>query len=283
MNTISRSKPLLGTFVEISLSADVLDDELLAASTLAYAEIERIQNLMSFHDSDSELSTINKNAYEGAVPISRDTTAVLNHAQSLSRLTRGLYDIAIGHDLMRLGGLPQNYKDSEAGNWQDFEILGSEVSFKRNIKIDLGGIAKGYAVDCAASALTCCGTTFEQITINAGGDIWMLNWHGQHVNVRHPNARKRNSFCAIEMASAALATSAPNHVGRNSLIINPVSREYISSTNSISVFAPSCMVADALTKAVFLSSDPNELLMHFSASAVCIDSRGNMQSLGVTQ
>lgn len=250
------------------------DEALLHLSDLAFKEVEQIQRLMSFHDRDSELTKINKQAYLAPVEISVDMENVINHALLLSALTSGLYDISVADNLMHHGGLPKAYEDVEQGSWSDITLENGQIAFAKNIKIDLGGIAKGYAVDQAFNTLMSHSVPYEQICINAGGDLRFLKWQGENASIRHPSTKHRDRFIDVPMHAAALATSAPNYTNKNSLIIEPENGKALSNTDSISVFAPNCMIADAFTKVLFLKPTNRKLLEQFGASALRINAKG---------
>lgn len=279
MATISRNKPLLGTFVEIDIIADLPEPALLDLSTLAFQEIEKIQDLMSFHDPASELSHINKAAFKTSIPLSRPMADVIHQALHLSQLTGGLYDITVVPPLMRHGGLPRYYASDEQGAWHDISITDDVIRFSKDIKIDLGGIAKGYAVDRAMDFLRAQPVNYEQISINAGGDLRLLNWQNRKADIRHPSPKLRGQFITVNMQAPAVATSAPSYTNKNSLIIHPNTGMPITSKDSISVFAPTCMTADMLTKALFLVSEKGKLLKRFGASAVSVDQKGELHQL----
>ena len=278
-NIIKRSKPLLGTFVEVSILADVNDDTLVKLSNLAFLEIEKIHKMMSFHNPDSELSMINSHAYKKNTVLSNQLEEVIQQALELSHITNGLYDITIADELMRQGGLPKQYPSSEAGSWRDINICNNHITFEKDIKIDLGGIAKGYAVDRAMEILQKQDIEYKQISINAGGDLRMLNWQGKMVYIRHPSPKKHGQFIEIPMKAPALATSAPNYTNKNSLIINPISKEKLRNRESISVFADKCILADALTKIFFLFSDFGTIAKLFDTSMVTINEAGNLRQV----
>lgn len=271
MNSVTRNQPLLGTFVEIHLSGELTRGELIALSTITFDEIRRIHNLMSFHDKNSELSHINHMAAKETVEISPDMASVLTFAHELSSLTDGVYDITIAPELMMMGGLPRMFKKiSSTGKWRDIQLDGNVVSFSKELVIDLGGIAKGYAVDCAFNLLMNETSKLDQMVINAGGDMRMLNWVGEVIEIRHPNTNHRASNISTVMQASALATSAPNYRGTGSLIVDPNTGQALKSNDSVSVFASSCMVADALTKAIFLSPNPQLILDHYNASHLMV-------------
>ena len=81
------------------------------------------------------------------------------------------------------------------------------------------------------------------------------------------------------MKAPALATSAPNYTNKNSLIINPVSKEKLKNKDSISVFANKCILADALTKIFFLFSDFEAISNLFDTSMITINEAGNLRQV----
>lgn len=247
LNSISRCQALLGTYVEINISSEKKDDELLEMTNIAFAKIKEIENLMSFHDINSELSHINREAFNGACAISASMNDVLTQAISLSNKTNGIYDISIAPQLMKQNLLPNHYISSDpSANWQDISLKDNKIKFNKELQIDLGGIAKGYAVDQALSLIE---DGLSDITINAGGDLAMSNWESKVIEINYSN---KNSKITSLMKRKALASSALYYLDGKSSIISTSSRKPILCDDTISVFAPNCMLADALTKVVFL-------------------------------
>ena len=253
MSSLARCQPNLGTYVEISVSGDVSEDELISASNAAFLKIDLIQSLMSFHDEESELTRINRYAAREPVPISLETKFVLEQALWLSEKTDGLFDITVAPKLVASKALPNhNFDLSPTGTWRDIVIIDNEVRFTKPLLLDLGGIAKGYAVDQAINAVD----DSINITVNAGGDLRMRPWRGNQVEVRHPRSPHSESI-QIQMKNRAVATSA-TYYSENGAVI--VSKEPSASINpneniSVSVFAKDCLLADALTKVAYLDPD----------------------------
>ena len=253
MISLARCQPNLGTYVEISVSGDVSEDELIFASNAAFLKIKLVQSLMSFHDEESELTRINRYAAREPVPISLETKFVLEQALWLSEKTDGLFDITVAPKLVASKALPNhNFDLSPTGTWRDIVIIDNEVRFTKPLLLDLGGIAKGYAVDQAINAVD----DSINITVNAGGDLRMRPWRGNQVEVRHPRSPHSESM-QIQMKNRAVATSA-TYYSENGVVI--VSKEPSASINpneniSVSVFAKDCLLADALTKVAYLDPD----------------------------
>lgn len=277
MNRLNRCQPLLGTYVEISLSGDCSDDELIAVSRSAYAEIELVQRNMSFHDPESELSQINRNAHLKPIELTHSMSHVLTQALSLSELTQGDYDICVGAQLVKTGQLPSHNFTDSSGNWCDIELNENVIFFQQPLQLDLGGIAKGYAVDRAISVIP----EYVDATINAGGDLRMSHWRDKKIHIRAPNLLL-NQIVPLAMTNEACATSANYYTeaeGQTSKIIHPANGKPTTQRYSATVFADCTMIADALTKVVFTHNEASELLHSFQAKAVIVEPNGNYYQL----
>src|SRR6478672_8109934 len=138
-----RCRPLLGTFVEI-------DGESEAIIAPGFGTVQRIHRLMSAHDPDSELSRINRSAHLAPVAVSAETAEVIARALHWSRASGGAFDVVVaGTSALERSAVPlhpgQPVPDP-ATRWTDVTLDGALVSLQRPSCLDLGGIAKGYAV-----------------------------------------------------------------------------------------------------------------------------------------
>ena len=256
---IRRARPLLGTLVEIRAAAPGASARLHAAVDAAFAAIALVQNLMSYHESSSELSRLNRAAASQPQQVSVHTYAVLAAALRLARLSDGAFDPCIGAHLETWGYLPANAPASGSGTFREVELLEEcAVRFRRPVRLDLGGIAKGYAVDLAVQTLAQHGV--EEIVVNAGGDLRASGARTHRVCVRHPLVPLA-AGCELELTGAALATSAAYFSRRRlgaqevSALLDPRNgRPYLNEA-SVSVRAPDCMSADALTKVVLFAPE----------------------------
>lgn len=276
MRTISRCKPLLGTYVEIHLSGEVTDDQLIEQSTRCYDAIEKVHESMSFHDPNSELSIINREARKRPCKLSPAMHKVLEQALILSELSEGVFDVTVAARLVADGVLPDpGIKFDPNACWRDIEINAGSIHFHKPLLIDLGGIAKGYAVDCATEKVS----ASISATINAGGDLRMTHWRDKKVNIKSSHAP--STIIEIPMKSSALATSACYYLDNtDSVIYKPGSPEPLSSSTSYSVFAESCMLADALTKiATINTSNAGALIRSLGAEAIAIDANNTISAV----
>lgn len=261
---IRRCRPLLGTFVEISASG--LDEmELNSAIDVAFATIEKIQNQMSAHDSNSELSLLNREAAERPVVVSRETFMVLRHADRLASESGGAFDCTVAPALARWNFLPASLERNSSGSWRDVLLLrGRKVYFLRPLALDLGGIAKGFAVDKAVEILKRQGVL--NAVVNAGGDLRAFGPQPVQVHLRHP-AQPQMFADKIEISDSPLATSSPCFTekdwrgSRVSHLVNSIHKTAIAGAISVSVRAKECWLADALTKVVFSAPDRAQHLL----------------------
>jgi thiamine biosynthesis lipoprotein len=167
---------------------------------------------------------------------------------------------------------PQALRNRTAGTWRDVELLpDNRVRFHRPLAVDLGGIAKGYAVDCAIAALRECNVPSG--LVNAGGDLRAFGDETIPVYLRHPGAPQR-LVRSVELCNAALATSSPCFTRRRwrgrsvSHLVKQDRCSAITQDISVTVHARECWVADALTKVVLNAPRCAErLLAQYDAEA----------------
>jgi len=268
---VVRCRPLLGTFVEIE--ADMPE-----AIDLAFAAVEHVHGLMSAHLADSELSQINRFAHLRPVPVSAWTQSVLARALHWSRLSGGSFDcVRAGAAALTSGRLPR-HKDQplpSARDWQAIHIADQTVRLDEPACLDLGGIAKGFAVDMAIEAMLA--ASVSRGLVNAGGDLRGFGPDTWPVSVVDP--RTRQPVVKVQVAEAALATSAglPAASGRLSFDHLPDSGD---RWISVTVQAPTAMDADALTKIVSAGGDVLVLLHSVSAKAFAIRADGQVEPVG---
>lgn len=257
-----RCRPLLGTYVEITVFRPGEDPEFNPSKVIevGFKEIERIQNKFNFHDPQSEISRINKNAGNGAVEISEEAFHLIQRSLEISCVSDGAFDIVAG-----------------VGSWKDIQLSKNIISFKAPLQIDLGGIAKGYAVDCALKLLRESGVA--SAIVNAGGDLKTMGEDEIEVHLRNPSIP--TEFChELKLKNAALATSSPcfsrsdSHGRLISHLRNRIMDGYITENISISVKASECWLADALTKVVLtMQGEAANILALYGAEAFIINVR----------
>src|SRR5262245_42707217 len=273
---IRRCRPLLGTFVEVATSGTNAAS-LESGINEAFAAVEKVHRLMSFHDPDSEVSRMNRDAFPKSVIVHPWTWKVLETAQRLARESNGVFDIAIARLLASRGYLPKReYRPDNAATWRDiFLRKNCRVFFRRQLVIDLGGVAKGFAVDRAVAALKASGV--KAGIVNAGGDLRVFGPVSQVIHVRHP-ARPTFAAGTVRLFERAMATSGVYFARRRhrgqyvSPLLNGCTGRAARELTSVSVAATECMVADALTKIVFaLREQAASLLSRYRADALVLE------------
>lgn len=209
-DSIRRARPLLGTFVEIAV-AGAPPDEMNRAVAAAFAVVVKVHELMSFHEAESDISRLNAQAWTAPVRVHLWTFKVLQVAADLHRRSDGIFDVAIAPVLQNMGLLPRPTGDapSASGNSataQAIELLpGRRIRFRRpDLRIDLGGIAKGFAVDRAIDVLQVHG--MPAALVNAGGDLAAFGPSAHAVGVRDPRGAGR-LLCRVGVSNGALASS----------------------------------------------------------------------------
>ncbi|HYR59070.1 MAG TPA: FAD:protein FMN transferase [Chthoniobacteraceae bacterium] len=279
---VRRARPLLGTFVEIG-ARGLAHDRLHGAIDRAFAAIERVHRLMSFHDPASDVSRLNRLAARRAVAVHPWTSEVLRQAQHFAAISDGDFDISVAPLLQKWGYLPREKNrplPRRISDYRKIELLDRDrVRFHDScVSIDLGGIAKGFAVDQAVRILEA-----ENVVaglVNAGGDLRALG--SCAVEIRNP-ALGGPSPAKLALENDALATSAHYFArkrwrGRNvTPLVSPRDRAACFRYASVSVRAPSCLHADALAKIAMLRGPRAfPLLEKFAAHALLVTSAGEV-------
>ena len=257
--SMRRSQPWLGTLVEIT-EGHCDDDVAQRAIDAGFAAIGNVHRLMSPLMAGSDVERINRAAVDEAVTVHDSTWQVLALADDLHRRSDGLFDCAVA---------ARGAKASQS----DLDLSREREVVKRGpLTIDLGGIAKGFAVDAALRAIRDAGA--DSGCVNAGGDIAVFGDRVFPVDVRDPiGAGIRHRL--VELRDFAVATSSIEegnalHIGARA---SQVDRAAFDRGATICILAPRCVVADALTKVVALSGTTSHpLLASCGASAIVLPS-----------
>jgi thiamine biosynthesis lipoprotein len=147
----------------------------------AFAELKKVDDLMSDYKSDSEISEVNRDAFKRAVKVSKSTFEVLQKSAEFSRLSEGAFDITIApltelwRSAAEVNSVPSEAELADARLKVGYEKLfldANEMTVRfavEGMKLDLGGIAKGYAIDRAIDAMQAGGAVGGMVDV--GGDI----------------------------------------------------------------------------------------------------------------
>ncbi|MDD5078995.1 MAG: FAD:protein FMN transferase [Candidatus Omnitrophica bacterium] len=251
---------LMGSFVEV-VSADP------RAAGIVFAEIRRIEDIFTKFDEDSELSRLNRN---GEAQVSPELFYLLKRAKDFWLASNGAFDVTVAPLADLWGFTKRDYRiPADDRIKQTLEAVGSNkiVFLETNnvvkftvsgMKIDLGAIVPGYAVDCAVSKLKEAG--ISSCLINCGGEVYGLGDRaGRKWSVGIRSAFGKNIGKKLELKDRAVATS-----GDYEQYFNKGKRHYShlidprtgypadSRISSVTVAAPDCLTADALSTSVFI-------------------------------
>lgn len=238
--------------------------EIEAGINRAYRWFAYVERVCSRFEPDSEVSRLARGA-GGVVPVSPALFQAVRFALALARETDGAFDPTVGA-LMERRGFDRSYRtgrhhrsavDSGA-TYRDIELdaTAETITLRRPLVIDLGAVAKGLAVDLAGKEL---GAVTRDFAIDAGGDVFVSGrngvgdlWRVGIQNPRQPHA----TIGTLEVTDAAVCTSGdylrPAFVQREHHIVDPRMRVSPEETASMTVVAPSTMLADALSTAAFV-------------------------------
>ena len=254
---LRRAKPLLGTLVEIGLAhGDLHEHHSSAIVESGFAAIARIHQLMSNHDPVSELSQLNDCAVGQWFAVDPHTMQVLEFCLQLNQLSDGIFD-PCAHQV-------------EQTSCRDLALDKKNMRVKRcrAIHLDLGGVAKGYAVDCAVSAMQSEAILqgCEELTgwVNAGGDCAVFGTSRLPLLTRLPWAL--TTPIAAELISNCSAATSANDPSVLTHINHGNTRLSAGTRVCATVVAPTCMMADALTKVVLATVNQcDDVLKFFGA------------------
>ncbi len=257
-----RVRPLLGTYVEISLRGEGGPRSLDARITGAFSAVEEIDRLMSYHRPDSDLSRLNRARPGEWVPVHRHTARVLGMSNAFFHASGGAFDIRCGAALAGWGLLPPVGPRRAArprGNRPSVELRGRRARKTGPWVLDLGGIAKGYAVDRAAAEVRRGkpGRRFSGV-VNAGGDLRAWGPDAVSITARIDGGAASWSRSLTSGPTAAATSSvrtfpAPSRKGPASHHVDVRRGKPLCRPGTVTVFARRCFVADALSKVVLLA------------------------------
>ncbi len=261
----------MGTSVQVTVWAD--DEAAVAvAAQAAFDEIRRLDRMMTTWLPDSEISRINAGAGKAAVRVSDETLAVIVRALEVSKASKGLFDITVGV----FGGLWKFDEDMDGTlpdpaeverrvklvGWRDVLVDRKRKTVrlrKKGMKINLGGIAKGYAVDRAAAVLI--GAGLSDFIVQAGGDMYVSGSKARTpwvVGVRDPRGPRDDSFAVAPVRDRSFSTSGDYERGfveggvRYHHILDPRTGQPARATRSVTIMAKDAFTADAWSKVFFI-------------------------------
>ena len=244
---VRRCRPLLGTLVEVAVPAACA-----AAIDAAFAAVRHVHERMSFHEETSDLAALRRAPIGEAVHVAPETVTVLAAAIEFHRNSGGVFDVSVGRPLVAAGFLPRPQGVDlrrMTGTTADLEIIDEHrVACHKPMLIDLGGIAKGYAVDRAVEALSSLGV--PRGIVNAGGDLRAFGASQEIIHLRGASGAIEG---IVRLVDSAMASSSNSHL-RRTWRRRQASPHFhgrghsVLAAEAVSVIAPTCMTADAMTK-----------------------------------
>jgi thiamine biosynthesis lipoprotein len=269
---LTESRPGMGTLLRVTVVAPV--DRGRDGIAAAFRVFDRVDRVMNEWREDSPLSRLNRRAGRGWVRLPGDLCEVLAIGLQGARATGGLFDPtwAAVSDLWRFDGSEAAPPDQAAladrcrlVGWRGLELrrrsaAGCDARLRRpGMRVGLGGLAKGWAVDRAAHALRALG--LRDFLLQAGGDLYASGTRGGaawHVAVRDPRGGPLEAMAALDVSDRAFSTSGDYEHAfeaggrRYHHLLDPRTCRPSDASRAVTLLARTAVEAEILGKAVFL-------------------------------
>ncbi len=263
----SRDADIMGTRISVELWHEDAEQAGKAMQSVL-DEMRRVDRLMSPYIDSSEVTGLNRRAADTPVTVSKELFALLQRAQHYAAISDGAFDISFAS----VGRFYQ-YRDKQQPSQQQIDTLLPAIDYRSivlddtrravqflhpDLKIDLGGIAKGYAVDQAITRLHEQG--IQHAIVSAGGDSRLLgDRRGRPwvIGIKHPRKPEQHAVM-LPLESTAISTSGDyerffiEQGERIHHIISPATGRSAGQVQSVSILAPFAIDSDALSTTVFV-------------------------------
>ncbi len=300
------SRILMDTFCTITVISPSREKAREAVEA-GFNRIKKIEHLLNYFSPESEITAVNRAAGNAPVQVSEETLDIIRKAVEIADSTNGAFDPTIG-PLMKIWGftsgtpapdVPAENKIRDALRLVDYKKIKINISTseiflgEKNMEIDLGGIAKGYAADRAIETIQ--GRGIQAALVTIAGDIKGFglkpNLQPWKVGIQHPRPAENTSikegediFASIFLEDKAISTSGDYQrffikTGkRYHHILNPKTGYPADGSISVSVIAPQGFMADALSTGIFILGPEKgiELLESIGLSGILVDSNRNV-------
>ncbi len=259
-NIHKRSTLSMGTTVEIQIQTDNIA-KADSAVDAAFAEIQRLNDKYTVYNPSSYINSINSSDF---FSLDEETYFLFKKCEYYNIISKGAFDPAIGNIIKALGFESKEVQNIDEdsilqyiskNNWKLIELTSDKKLIKPiNVRINLGAIAKGYAVDRMFEIIKSYG--FERFLINAGGEIKCTGREWE-IGVQHPRKKDRISG-VLKINDRAIATSGDyerfriKNGKRINHIFNPTTAKVADQCQSVTIITQNTLDADALATAVFV-------------------------------
>jgi len=287
-NTVVKTqRTLMGTLWTIQVIDQGHPESARQATDAAYAELARIDRLMSEWKPASPISQVNAAAGKTAVTVPAELRELLERSVRYSRATERTFDItwrgmgAIWRfdDKFRVPSSKEVESARRRIDSEKIQILGDQIFLPAGMNIGLGGIAKGYAIDRAMQVLLQKG--FTDALVDGGGDVLV---HGTwRLGIQHPRKERGQLLSSISLRDGSLVTSGDYERFRivdgvrYHHIIDPRTGWPANASMSVTVLAPSAELGVVLAKGIFILGGEKglELAKTWHVEALLIDAQGH--------
>ncbi|MBO9540815.1 FAD:protein FMN transferase [bacterium] len=257
----------------------------------AFAEVKRLDESLSTYRPESELSRVNREAAKRWVTVSPETMGLLRRALAYAEETGGAFDPTVG-PLVRAWGF--KYLDYQVPPAARIAEARAKVGYRKvrldpakgvrfsqaGVELDLGAIAKGYAVDRALAVMQRHGAVAARVDAGGNQGVWGLPPAGQSwfFGIKHPRS-EGDMLGVVPLSSGGISTSGDNERGfwkdgvRYGHIVDPTSGAPVKGMVSVTVRARTAEEADALSTCLYvLGEERGEALLarHPDASALYV-------------
>ena len=274
--TVSDGRPAMGTLLELAL---VGRDEpaLRAALAALFDEAERLEGLLSTWQSTSDVSRLNAAAGQGALTVAPEVAELLARSTALSALTRGAFDVTVGplvalwSDAAARGELPSAAAVAAArariGAARIHVLEGSRVALAAGTELNLGGVAKGYALDRMLPLVRASGAAAALLSFGQSS-AWALGAPPGAAGWRLLARAPAGGFLGV-LTLRDRALSVSGSLGQHSEIagrrlghvLDPRTGEPLEAEREALVVAPDATLAEALSKALLVLGEREGLAL----------------------
>ncbi|MBC8183953.1 FAD:protein FMN transferase [candidate division KSB1 bacterium] len=269
-NPVEQTRILMDTFVQVQIfDQDKPEEELKRIIEATFQRIEEIDSITNNYNDSSLIAFINRNAGLKSVVLDSILEYIIQTSEKISEESNGLFDITIGSikqlwnfssDNHRIPKSDEIEKKLNDVNYQLIKLKNHKIKFlSPGIEIDLGAIAKGFAIDEAIRVLK--KNNITDAMVNAGGDLRAicseLTRGKRKVWIRHPRIENRR-FGYFQMDNGSVATSGDyeRFFFQDSIryhhILNPGTGYPANECVSVTVQTEEAIYADGLSTAIFV-------------------------------